>query len=531
MSKLSQVGYGDKPSIAASLLFMIKQNEKSRWVSVFIFCLFLAFLLLLIATKSSPLYPFNDWVDTNASFTMGKGLMNGRVLYRDLFDQRGPYLYLIYGLAYLISNTTFIGVFVLEVISLSVFLFFSYKIFRLFLDQKYALIALPLLCGSVVNLRSFAQGGSAEEFTLPLVMISLYYLIRYYQHGPTKSAPNRWFLINGLIAGCVLWIKFSFLGFWIGWMGAVLIGLILKKEFRRVLKSILAFLAGILIAALPWIVYFAVHHSISVWLQSYFIVNLTAYSERISIFERINFLLINIISHLSFNPLAVGLMIVGIYVFIKTKKYIGSLSNRLGYLSCVILLAFSVYGGGRGYIYYFLIFAPFIVFGLMVLLKAHYEEFGSIQSGQFVINVCLIALIGILVYTYQVNQNTYMLQINKEDLVQFRFAEIINQQDDPTLLNYGWLDSGFYTATGIYPNLRFFYRPNFEHEKFPLIMDEQNRYIRENLVDFVVISYPLDLCEDGMGISHLNKNYQLIAKERQVFEDTDFYYLLYKAIE
>ena len=79
------------------------------------YCLFLSILFLLICTKSSPLYPFNDWVDSNAFFTMGKGMINGKVLYRDLFEQKGPLLYFIHGLSYLISNKTFLGVFIFEV--------------------------------------------------------------------------------------------------------------------------------------------------------------------------------------------------------------------------------------------------------------------------------------------------------------------------------------------------------------------------------------------------------------------------------
>ena len=71
------------------------------------YCFFLSILFLLICTKSSPLYPFNDWVDSNAFFTMGKGMINGKVLYRDLFEQKGPLLYFIHGLSYLISNKTF----------------------------------------------------------------------------------------------------------------------------------------------------------------------------------------------------------------------------------------------------------------------------------------------------------------------------------------------------------------------------------------------------------------------------------------
>ena len=79
---------------------------------------------LLICSKNSPLYPYNDWVDGNAFFTMGKGMFNGKVPYKDLFEQKGPLLYFIYGIGYLISHDTFLGVYLLEVISYTIFGYF-----------------------------------------------------------------------------------------------------------------------------------------------------------------------------------------------------------------------------------------------------------------------------------------------------------------------------------------------------------------------------------------------------------------------
>ena len=76
-----------------------------------------AVLILLFTTRSSVLFVCNNWDDANSYFTMGKGMMNGMVIYRDLYDQKGPFLYLLYGLAYLISNKTFLGVFIFEIIA------------------------------------------------------------------------------------------------------------------------------------------------------------------------------------------------------------------------------------------------------------------------------------------------------------------------------------------------------------------------------------------------------------------------------
>ena len=85
-------------------------------VFVWGYLLVAAFFILLFATRSSFLYPCNDWNDANSYFSVGKALFNGKVPYRDVFDQKGMYLYFFYGLAYLISHTTFTGVFILELV-------------------------------------------------------------------------------------------------------------------------------------------------------------------------------------------------------------------------------------------------------------------------------------------------------------------------------------------------------------------------------------------------------------------------------
>jgi hypothetical protein len=507
----------------------VGKNTYLRMLLVFIFCVFLSFLFLLLATKSSPLYPFNDWVDANAAFTMGKGMMNGRVLYRDLFEQRGPYFYLIYGVAYLVSRTTFLGVFVLEVISFSIFLFFSYKLVQLFIDQKYALITLPLLAGSVLNLTSFAHGGSPEQLSLPLLMISLYYLIKYFKKVYPDSMPNQWIFINGIIAGCVLWIKFSFLGFWIGWAASLLIGMLIKKQISQAIKLSLIFLLGMITATLPWIIYFGIHNAIYDWIYTYILFNFTIYPKSISLGQKLTFLAMNLIFHLGSNPISFGLMIVGLYSFVKNKKYLEYLVNRFGLFSCFFLLILSVYGGGRGFIYYFLIFSPFIVLGFIVLICCLYEKFGEIKSNKFFVTIILLSVVGIFYFTSQLNQNTYMRQFDKEDLVQYKFAAIITQTEDATLMNYGWLDGGFYTVTGIVPNIRFFQGlQNLSYSQFQLGVDEQNRYIKEQLVDYVVVRVPVMSFDDINEIPFLNKNYVLVAKEMQEFENNEYYYYLYK---
>ena len=99
----------------------------------FFYSFLVAFCVLLFTSKNSFLYPFNDWVDENAFFTVGKGIFKGVVPYRDVFEQKGLLLYFLFGIASLISYKSFIGVFFLEVVFFTFFLYYGYKTITLFL--------------------------------------------------------------------------------------------------------------------------------------------------------------------------------------------------------------------------------------------------------------------------------------------------------------------------------------------------------------------------------------------------------------
>ena len=122
------------------------------------------------------------------------------------------------------------------------------------------------------------------------------------------------------------------------------------------------------------------------------------------------------------------------------------------------------------------------------------------------------------------SSNYQFHNVNKQDLVQYQFAEIIEKKENATLLNYGFLDGGFYTVTNIVPNIKHFHKPNIQYENYPEIMDEQNRYIREKIIDFVVIKVKQE--EDSKKIPYLYENYDNI---KNVFvPDSNNNYMLFK---
>ena len=233
--------------------------RRKQTVTTWLLCLLAAFLLVGICSKCSPLYPFNEWGDANEYFTVGKGMMNGRLPYRDLYDQKGPFLFLIQGIGWLLSPRTFHGVYVLQVLSMSLFLYYGYQTMKSY-NQKASKAWIPVLGLMTVASAAYAFGNSAEEFALPMLSYGLYTALRYaaVSREERTPIPFKAVVLNGFLAGCVFWTKFSMCGFYLGWALSLVWMYATRKEYKALCQSAGAILLGLAAATLPWLLYFGI---------------------------------------------------------------------------------------------------------------------------------------------------------------------------------------------------------------------------------------------------------------------------------
>ena len=482
---------------------------------IIIYCFIVSLLVLLLASKSSPLYPFNDWCDANAFFTMGKGLFNGKIIFKDLFEQKGPFLYLIYGIGYLISNTSFLGVFVLEVISSTIFLYLTHKIINLYLEEKYSYIILPLFAFLLYTAISFRHGSSCEEFCFPMMMYSLYELIKY---ARSNEISYKKIYIVGIMAGLIFLTKYTVLGINFAFMVCLFISLFKEKNYKKAFISPFVYLAGMFTAIMPWLIYFGLNNAIKDFFNVYIFTNLFSYTKtKVNIFVK----LINCFICFSKNLYANKLYITIIFALLLLPLFSKRVNGREKVVITVSIVCsiLFVYIGGIYFIYYILPILIFMIFTLIYLV-------GLLSKLKLNKYMLIPYMIIILVLTYFVSPNTHFMKVKQKDLVQYKFKDIIMKKKNPTILNYGYLDMGFYTTTGIVPNTRYFEKLNFKYKKYPENVDELNKYIDNKEVDFVI--YVTKGVEDFPKTESIGTTYKLVAHERQRFEGRMFDYYLYE---
>lgn len=100
--------------------YSFNENTLFCVLSVIVFC-----AVFTICATTSPLFAFCE--ESHCFFSVGKAILHGRVLYRDILEQKGLLIYLIQIPAYLISRTTFLGVWIIQTILMAITAFFGYK--------------------------------------------------------------------------------------------------------------------------------------------------------------------------------------------------------------------------------------------------------------------------------------------------------------------------------------------------------------------------------------------------------------------
>ena len=494
-------------------------NKKS--ILIGLYALFISFIYLSVASKNSFLYPFNDWVDANAFFTVGKSMMHGIVPYRDLFEQKGPFLYLIYGIGSLISFKSFLGIFILEVLFWTVALIYLYKILKLFLSTRVSLLILPIFMSLIVTTRAFTHGGSAEEFCVPFFFITLYYFIKHFK---VKELTKKEMLLNGIIAGLVLLIKYTLLGFWFGFTLAIFIDYIMQKDYKKAIIYPLVLLLGMFIPFTIFIIYFAINHAVGDFFYNYFWVNITAYGgENINIFTRINNMLVGLFGAFYNNMVCyIVLLCAPILIWKLDLK----LRGKILLLVTLIITIVGVYVGLKFYRYYLLFILFFLGIGLLCLFNLLNKYISKLNKWYYPLIVVVVLISGFNAY-YNSNNKAYF-EIKKKDLFQYKFANIISEEENPSIVNMGFLDSGTYTLAGIYPSTYFFQKQNIKYEYFPDILDSFEEYIKNKETMFIVYYTLWDEKLLKEKEPYLFLNYDLIMSIQQDFEEFHMYGHLFK---
>lgn len=227
--------------------------------------------------------PSQTATDSSVFITVARMIDSGKVLYRDVFDHKGPVIYAVDLIGLKLGGLRGIGLMELAAIFLAAWL--TFKTLAIAVSRNVALIA--LLFFPFAFFHCIEGGNLVEEFALPAIAYGNWFLVNAVVRK--RISFGSVFLL-GVTAGLVALLRLNMLSvFVVACFAAAYCGM-LRKSFLFLVKSGIGFLAGAGIVIVPVILCFAHHHALGDFLYANLGFNLT-YAGSSSFPEKVFFLL------------------------------------------------------------------------------------------------------------------------------------------------------------------------------------------------------------------------------------------------
>ena len=226
-------------------------GQANNYARLIVLTVISAVTFLIIPDCSSPLYP-ESIGDYNVFVVMGEGWMKGAIPYRDLFDHKGPLLYLIQIGGLLISKGK-LGIWILETSFAVIFLELMYQCGRALSvrpQTNYIALAVTLL----ILLFNMQGGNRNEEWCLPFQILPLMVALRFLKDR--RPGIKTVATVCGLCFGLVAMIRLNNNVIIAGICVGQTIVFLYTRQYAALLKCALFFILGAVLATLPFVLYF-----------------------------------------------------------------------------------------------------------------------------------------------------------------------------------------------------------------------------------------------------------------------------------
>ena len=415
-------------------------------IRIYSVALVIAFIFVLIFSTSTTILGTSNSLDSAIFQVIGKYWAEGVVPYIGLWDSKGPLIFFINAVGYFLTNSN-VGVFLIQVFSLSLTIYFIYTFFRIYFAEKtsWILSGVTLLCLS----NCYEAGNSVEEYLLPILVPSFFYMYKWTEEALVKKNYSHSLLfafLYGLILAFSLLTRLTnAIGICVGTFLIILI-LLYTRNWKNLFLCALCFIGGFCILVLPFSIYFYVNDALyDMWYGSVLYNIEYAGSSGTSGHDSLYALMSHILAYSS----NLFLILVSILVICFSKE-----RRRVGYfwfwVSCMIYLYFSF---TYRYSHYSIITLPYLCIGIIEMKQVldSLKVVAIKRTGYFILkSFFIILLFGSFYQVYQA------VNTEKDDLSDYKslLAEIPENEID-SFVGYN-TEAYFYLKLDLKPCYRFF---------------------------------------------------------------------------
>ncbi len=443
---------------------------------VLLFCAIFFSLLLFVISPDSPTHDLYGRNDTAWFFMCGKAWMNGMIPYVDFADSKGPLLWLIFGIGYLISPTNYFGLYILSCILYTFIGYLIYKILILYVDDKRKGIVGVTIMSIPLFLSWFHYEIRAEDYAMFFSILSLYVTVRKIKENSEREySCKKLGFVLGACFSCSLLIKFNIAAMQLYFLFYLLYKFVKLRDFFQVIKLCKWYLIGVTAIILPFLLYFIMHGNLAAFIQEYFIntTKTVSYENPIKIY-------IAEWLYMLIDPKRIS-------VFIGTVLFLWLYVKETDQNKYFPLLGFLFYYGiaiHHAYCWYYLsITVFFLIYACLYLLK-RVDGKSSLSLSLMILGCFIFACYFNVMREDTIAVREHFIHHSSLEKANYNyFSSLISQKKNPTLIIIG-MDDGVGTASNALPGCKYWSTQNGATEE---MLQEQRKSILEGNADFIYI--------------------------------------------
>ena len=465
--------------------------------SVVFFFASVAFVLIF-SSSTSPLYP-QFWGDDSAIFqVIGKGWTMGYLPYVDLFDHKGPLIFLIDAIGYAIGS-----IWIIE----AVFLFFTlwgvYDILSNSVSSEKWKIVLSL-CSIPILFNYYEESNLTEEYCLPFLIWSMSKQLSYTKSTHIEHKLS-FALLYGITFGVCLMTRVTNAVIVCSFVLVISIHLARKKAWRNLGANALAFLAGAAIIVIPFILYFSAHNALpdmfygTIWYNiSYMEESFTMPTGMISL-RRIISLIVHYFILIS--------MAISVGIEIKNKNAV----LAAGIAISAILSAY-VCLGGQGYLHYGMILLPY--YPLFIDTFSDFRGKETLKK-LLLYSYCIVFVISLAWNIHLYNKN--LASVRLDHALPIEILSEIPKEDHDSIVGYN-MNADTYLTWDIMPRYTYFTLQDWQGGKSEELMEKIHKEYETCDVKWIIAPEGQNGIDDILNDSYfLKKSYNVSGRVWNLF--------------
>ncbi|MBO5323892.1 MAG: hypothetical protein J6A88_07330 [Oscillospiraceae bacterium] len=429
--------------------------------------------MFLLSCYTSPLYPNYLGLDSAIFSLLGKGIAEGKDLYTDLFDHKGPVIFFINALGHQLGGRN--GIFLIQCFSLLVTVTFLYYTGKLLHPKQQYTSRLEciflFLCFFAFFFRTFEKGNLTEEYALPFITGACFLFVRYLTKANEQVLhPVGYAFFYGCALACLVFLRLNNGVTLCAGILFIFIYLLVKRQYKNLILNLLFGLLGLAAVTVPIILYFVLHGSFDEMIYATFLHNFKIAANTGRDPEVI----------IPYIPmvLSLGMLLWKVY---KTRT-VSSMDWFLGLILAINTLSLLI---ANRFLHYFTVFAP-----IYLLFLCHYRCYISIKKLHplFILIVLHLALNGFFVArtTARSVREVFVNGNPRYYTVSSSMTQIPDDEKDSVI---GFeIQSSDYLAGGIIPCYKYYTLQNTWSITNPDILQEFIAFVDESEPLWLIIN-------------------------------------------